>query len=70
MPFDATLVIMIIGLIIAVAVWLRTRRAGPVIAVVFTAFFVIALTDRSVLAQGGAAVGDLLTWIFDTLLTF
>lgn len=69
MPFDGTLVVMIAGLVIALAVWFKTRRLGPVVAVLFTAFVVMAFTDRSILTRGAQAVGDAVTWFFDTILT-
>lgn len=70
MPFDSTLVISIIAFVIGIAVWARTKRIGPVVGVMFAAFVLVALADRSILSRGGQAVGDFIGWIFDTMLTF
>lgn len=65
MPFDASLLVAIIGLFIAAAVWAKTRRVGPVAGVLVGAFLVMAIADPSILQKGGQAVGDAITWAFD-----
>lgn len=62
MPINASLIIAIIGLALAIAVWLRARRIGPVIAVVIAAFIVMAITDPGIIAAGGTAVGNAIKW--------
>lgn len=62
MPVNASLIIAIIGLALALAVWLRTKRIGPVIGVVIAAFIVMAITDPGIIAAGGTAVGNALKW--------
>lgn len=70
MPFNASLVIAVIGMVLALAVWLRARRVGPVLGVLVAAFVVMAITDPSIIEQGGQLVGDALSWISDTILNF
>lgn len=70
MPFNAALLIAIIGLILAIAVWFRTRRVGPVAGVLLGAFVVMAITDTSIITSGGQMVGEAITWFFDTILNF
>lgn len=70
MPFNAALIVAIIGLILAVAVWFRTKRIGPVAGVMFGAFIVMAITDTSIITSGGQMVGEGIEWFFDTILNF
>lgn len=69
MPFNAVMIIGVIGLVLAIAVWFRTKRLGPVVAVLVTAFVVAAFTDTSILTAGAAAVGKFFNWIFSDVLT-
>lgn len=68
MPIQAGMIVAICALVLALAVWFRTRRAGPVFGVMIAAFIVMAITDPDLLAQGGQMVADLITWAFDTLI--
>ncbi len=67
MPFNAALLIAIVGLVLAIAVWFRTRRVGPVVGVMVAAFVVMAITDTSILTSGAQFVGRLFTWATTTL---
>lgn len=69
MPFNAALIIAVIGFVIAVAVWFRTKRIGPVFGVLVGAFVVMAVTNPGIIARGGAAVGEAFFWALDTLIT-
>lgn len=68
MPFNASVLIAAIGVILALAVWIRTKRIGPVMGVLIAAFAIMAFTDPAILTKGGQAVGDLITWLIDTVL--
>lgn len=68
MPFNASILIAAIGVILALAVWIRTKRIGPVMGVLIAAFAIMAFTDPAILTKGGQAVGDLITWLIDTVL--
>lgn len=68
MPFNASVLIAAIGVILALAVWIRTKRIGPVMGVLIAAFAIMAFTDPGILTKGGQAVGDLITWLIDTVL--
>lgn len=70
MPIDAAVIVAVIGLVLALAVWVRTRRLGPVFGVLIAAFVVMAFTDTSILKQGGQMVGEALSWVFDTVFDF
>lgn len=70
MPINAAVIVAVIGLVLALAVWVRTRRLGPVFGVLIAAFVVMAFTDTSILTQGGQMVGQALSWVFDTVLNF
>lgn len=70
MPLNAATLVAIVGLILAIAVWFRTRRVGPVAGVLLGAFVVMAITNPAVLTSGGAKVGEAITWFFDTILSF
>lgn len=64
------MIVAVIGLVLAIAVWVRTRRLGPVFGVLIAAFVVMAFTDTSILTRGGQMVGEAITWVFDTVLNF
>lgn len=68
MPFSVGMVVGLIGVVIAVAVWWRTRRLGAVVGVLVAAFVVMAIADQSVLSSGGKLVGDILNWIKSNVL--
>ena len=68
MPINVATIVGLVGVVIAIMVWARTRRVGPVAGVMLGAFVVIAIADRSVLTAGGAAVGDILEWSIENLL--
>lgn len=70
MPINAPVIVAAIGLVLAIAVWVKTRRLGPVFGVLIAAFVVMAFTDTSILREGGQMVGDGIGWIFDTVLNF
>lgn len=70
MPINAVVIVSVIALILAIAVWVKTRRLGPVFGVLIAAFIVMAVTDTSILNRGGEMVGEALNWIFDTVLNF
>lgn len=70
MPINAAVIVAVIGLVLAIAVWVKTRRLGPVFGVLLAAFVVMAFTDQSILAQGGQMVGQAISWVFDTVLNF
>lgn len=70
MPINAAVIVAVIGLVLAIAVWVKTRRLGPVFGVLIAAFVVMAFTDTSILTRGGQMVGDGITWFFDTILNF
>lgn len=70
MPVNAALMIAIIGLVLAIAVWFRTRRIGPVAGVLIAAFVVMAITDTAIITAGGQQVGRAINWFFATLLNF
>lgn len=70
MPINAAVIVGVIGLVLAIAVWVRTRRLGPVFGVLIAAFVVMAFTDTSILSKGGKMVGEALNWVFDTVLNF
>lgn len=70
MPINAGVIVAVIGLVLAIAVWVKTRRLGPVFGVLISAFVVMAFTDSSILARGGQMVGEGLSWVFDTVLNF
>lgn len=69
MPFNAALVIAIVGLVIALGVWFKTKRIGPAFGVLIGAFVVMAITDTSIITQGGKMVGDGIKWAFDTIIS-
>lgn len=69
MPFNATLIVSVVGLALAIAVWFKTRRVGPVVGVLAGAFVVLAIADQSILTRGAGAVGQAISWFFDTILT-
>jgi hypothetical protein len=68
--FNAAALVGVVGLIIAVAVWVRTRRVGPVAGVMVAAFVVMAIADQSILTKGSQAVGKAVTWAIENVLTF
>lgn len=70
MPINAPVIVAAIGLVLAIAVWVKTRRLGPVFGVLIAAFVVMAFTDTSILSEGGQMVGEGIGWIFDTVLNF
>lgn len=70
MPANAALLIAVVGLVLAIAVWFRTRRIGPVAGVLLAAFVVMAITDTSIITNGGQQVGKGINWFFDTILNF
>ena len=70
MPINAPVIVAAIGLVLAIAVWVKTRRLGPVFGVLIAAFIVMAFTDTSILKEGGQMVGEGIGWIFDTVLSF
>lgn len=70
MPANAALLIAVVGLVLAIAVWFRTRRIGPVAGVLLAAFVVMAITDTSIITAGGQQVGKAINWAFNTLLSF
>lgn len=70
MPINAAVIVALIGLVLAIAVWVKTRRLGPVFGVLIAAFVVMAFTDTSILTRGGQMVGQGITWFFDTILNF
>lgn len=70
MPINAPVIVAAIGLVLAIAVWVKTRRLGPVFGVLIAAFVVMAFTDTSILKEGGQMVGEGIGWIFDTVLSF
>lgn len=70
MPINAPVIVAAIGLVLAIAVWVKTRRLGPVFGVLIAAFVVMAFTDTSILREGGQMVGEGIGWIFDTVLNF
>lgn len=69
MPINASMIIAIIGLVLAIAVWLRARRVGPVLGVLVAAFIVMAITDPSIIESGGQMVGEGIQWVFDNVLS-
>jgi hypothetical protein len=69
MPINAATLVAVVGLVLAIAVWVRTRRVGPVAGVLVGAFVVMAITTPSILQTGGQKVGDAINWAF-SLLTF
>jgi hypothetical protein len=70
MPVNAALIIALVGLVLSIAVWFKTRRVGPVAGVLFGAFVVMAITDTTVITNGGQMVGKAITWFFDTVFSF
>lgn len=70
MPINAAVIVAIIGLVLAIAAWMKTRRIGPVLGVLVAAFIVMAFTDTRILTDGGQMVGKAFSWAFDTLLNF
>jgi hypothetical protein len=70
MPISAASLIAIVGLILALAVFMKTRRIGPTIGVVVAAFIVMAITDTSLITTGGQKVGAGISWALDNLLNF
>lgn len=70
MPLNAAMLIAIVGLVLAIAVWFRTRRIGPVAGVAIAAFIVMAITDTSIITNGGKQVGQAINWAFTTLFNF
>lgn len=70
MPINAPVIVAAIGLVLAIAVWVKTRRLGPVFGVLIAAFVVMAFTDTSILKEGGQMVGEGIGWVFDTVLSF
>lgn len=68
MPINAAMVVTVIGLVLAIAVWMRTRRVGPVFGVLIAAFIVMAITDSSTLKQGGQMVSRGISWVFENVL--
>ena len=38
MPINAAVIVAVIGLVLAIAVWVKTRRLGPVFGVLLSAF--------------------------------
>ena len=69
MPFNAALMIAIVGLIIALGVWFKTKRIGPTFGILLGAFVVAAITDTSLITRGGQLVGDGIEWAFDTVIS-
>lgn len=70
MPVNASLIIALVGLALALAVWFKTRRVGPVFGVLIGAFVVMAITDTAIITRGGQMVGKAITWAFNTLTSF
>lgn len=62
MPINASLIIAIIALFIAIAVWMKARRIGPVIGVALAAFVVMAIADPSFITAGGNLFKKFLLW--------
>lgn len=69
MPVNASTLVALVGLGLALAVWIKTRRVGPVAGVLLGAFIVMAITNPSTLTTGGQKVGEVITWFFDSVLT-
>lgn len=70
MPINAAIIVGLVGLVLGIATWVKTRRLGPVFGVLIAAFVVMAFTDTSILTRGGQMVGQGITWVFDTVLNF
>lgn len=64
MPVNATTIIALVTFVLAVAVWLKSRRIGPVVGVLITGMVVIAATDASFLNEGANGVKKLFRWGF------
>lgn len=50
MPFNFTWLIAIIGGVIAIMIWAKTKRAGPAIAVFGGGIIILVLADPSMLS--------------------
>lgn len=70
MPINASVLVAVVGLVLAIAVWVRTRRVGPVAGVLVAAFVVMAITTPAILQKGGQQVGKAITWAFENVLNF
>lgn len=70
MPINAAMLVAVVGLVLAIMVWFRTRRVGPVAGVMLAAFVVMAIADTSVLKSGGDAVGEVINWAIENILNF
>lgn len=66
--FNAAALVGVVGLVLAIAVWVRTRRIGPVAGVMVAAFVVMAIADTSILTKGSQAVSGALTWAIENVL--
>lgn len=69
MPFEVGMVVGLIGLIIGIGVWFRTKRLGPTFGVLIGAFVIVAIATPSLLTRGGALVGSAIDWISNTIIT-
>ena len=70
MPFNAALLIAVIGVVLAIAVWARTRRLGPPVGIMIGAFIIMAITDPSIISDGGKKAGEAVRWFMDDVLNF
>lgn len=64
MPVNASVFIMLATVVIAITVWMKTKRIGSVVGVVITGMVIIAATDAAFLTEGANAVKKLFRWAF------
>lgn len=64
MPFNASLVVTVLGFGIAIATWMKTRRLGPVLGVVVAMLVLLAITDTSIITAGADVAKRVIRWTF------
>lgn len=64
---NASTFVAVVGLALAISVWFRTKRVGPVVGVLVGAFVVLAVADPTLLSGGATKVGEAVGWFFEQL---
>lgn len=64
MPVNFGGIVAVVTVVVAIMVWFRTKKIGPVVAALVGGFLIIAATDPSFLNEGANAVKKLFRWAF------
>lgn len=60
MPFSIGWIITVVGFVLALFVWAKTKRIGPALAVFLGAIVIVALADESMLTSLGTKAREII----------